>query len=96
MRCDQCKHWLATSEWDFEGAKMRHCSAIKQAWDVRHEPFEREGAKSRFEYDDWDEVELIECRALMAAKAVAQDGSSYMASIRTTGDFGCVLFEQKP
>lgn len=95
MRCDQCKHWGFGNEWDFENADMRQCLAIKQAWDVMEEPFTRDGAKDRWDYDDWSEVERIESEALRAAKAVAQDGSSYSASIRTTGDFGCVLFEQK-
>ncbi len=96
MRCDQCEHWGFKDEWDFDNADMRRCLAIKQAWDVKEEPFKREGAKDRYDYDDWSEVERIESEALRAAKAVAQDGSSYSASIRTTGDFGCVLFEQKP
>ena len=74
---------------------MRKCLAIRQAWDVKDEPFERRGAKGRYDYDDWSEVERIELQALQDAKAVAQDVSSYSASIRTAGDFGCVLFEQK-
>jgi hypothetical protein len=95
MRCDQCNHWGDNYDWDFEMADMRRCLAIKQTWDVKNEPFESNGAKDRYEYDDWNDVERIEREALKAAKAVAQDGSSYAASIRTTGDFGCVLFERK-
>lgn len=95
MRCDQCKHWADESrEWDFDKSGMRECLAIQQAWDVKDAAFTPE--KPRYDYDDWDEVERLEAEALKAAKAVAQDGSSYAASIRTTGDFGCVLFEAKP
>lgn len=95
MRCDQCQHWdQEVHEWDFDKSEMRRCRAIKQAWDVRESAFTQE--KPRDEYDDWDEVERLEAEAMRAAKAVAQDGSSYAASIRTTGDFGCVLFEAKP
>ena len=95
MRCDQCKHWLESQEWDTDAAGMRRCGAILQAWDVRDSAFEGEGKPDRYDFDDWEEVERLEAEALVAAKAVAQDGSSYAASIRTTGDFGCVLFEAK-
>ncbi|CDO34022.1 hypothetical protein [Novosphingobium sp. KN65.2] len=95
MRCDQCKHWDEPREWDFDYAGMRRCLAIKQAWDVENAAFPHEG-KDKYDFEDWSEVQRIEAEALKAAKAVAQDGSSYAASIRTTGDFGCVLFEQKP
>ena len=94
MRCDQCQYWDESDEWDFESAGLRRCFAIKQSWDVKGDAFPHEG-KNRNDFDDWEEVERIEAKALKAAKAVAQDGSSYAASIRTTGDFGCVLFEQK-
>lgn len=94
-RCDQCTHWgkEGDNEWDFENAGLKRCAAIRQAWDVVDDPFEQEGSKPRWDYDDWAEVERLENAALRRAKAVAQDGSSYHASIRTTADFGCVLFE---
>lgn len=102
MRCEHCRHWghrneageYVAPEWDYEAAAMRRCLAIRQSWDVKDEAFdEAKGLKERSDYGDWDEVERIEAEALKAAKAVAQDGSSYAASIRTAADFGCVLFE---
>lgn len=97
MRCDQCKFWgdPDVTEWDFDGAGLKRCRVIKQSWDVRDEPFEGEGKSPREDYDEWQEVERMEHEALRAAKAVTQDGSSYFASIHTTGDFGCVLFVQQ-
>lgn len=96
MRCDQCRHWKPLNDWDFTAYEMRRCGAIKQAWNVKDEPFEGEGVKSRHDYDDWDQVERMEADAMKSAKAVAQDGSSYAASVLTAADFGCVLFEAKP
>lgn len=96
MRCDQCKHWKSVEDWEFDHVNMRKCLAIRQAWDVKDSPFEQPNSLQKSDYDDWEEVERIEKDALIAAKAVAQDGSSYSAAIYTREDFGCVLFEQKP
>lgn len=82
--CETCSHWVfSQDDWQFDGLKMGKCAAVKQREDII------EPARN---IDDWDAREAEEARLLRAAKAIAVDGSGYYAALRTTADFGCVLY----
>lgn len=85
-RCETCRHWNTPDAYD-EG--LGRCSGIRERWEVKNAPFDAPGAKGRSDYDDWDEVEAIEEKALAAANAVVIDGSGYIAALLTRPGFCC-------
>jgi hypothetical protein len=106
MRCDECRHWKALDDWSARWSGLGECGAVREQWVVEEDATkERELGWAENE-DDWDEYGEappppnswtgVRMAALKEAKAVVMDGSSYMAELRTTGDFFCALFEAKP
>lgn len=85
MRCDQCKHWMPSNEWEAQGVGFRECMAVRFRWAIQDE------ASSGI---TWGSDHYITRRreALIAAKAYVQDGSEYRAELYTAPDFFCALF----
>lgn len=90
-RCDQCKHWNKTEDWEMIESGMGECEAIIPRWEVvdlavRNLPY---STKPESDYN------IARCNALKEARAVVQDGSDYTATLFTFSDFFCALFEEK-
>lgn len=82
-RCASCAHWsFAEPDWQYEALTMGECKAVKMRETIV------EPARN---IEDWDAREAEEMRLLVAARAIAVDGSGYYAALRTSADFGCVL-----
>ena len=95
-RCGSCQHWAEPGSWEPD-AIIRRCLAIRESWVVEGEAL-RAASPEECEYGgglNWDHAEKVRNDAFIKAKAVAQDGSSYSAHIRTTKEFGCVLWQAK-
>jgi hypothetical protein len=89
-RCDKCQHWTPSEDHNVEAAGMRKCRAVRPLWHVI------EDATRGMTYGDGNAYRAAEIEALRRARAVVNDGSSYMADLFTGPDFGCVLFATTP
>jgi hypothetical protein len=87
-RCETCEHWkFAEPDWQFDSLVIGECKAIRMREDIETSAAEKAGFQNR-----WDDgAEEAVKAGLLAAKAIAVDGSGYYAAVRTTADFGCVL-----
>lgn len=79
--CQTCRHWTAPDPeaWTAYDRTFGRCGKVPQAWDIR----------------EWDE-ETMEDRispAFADVTAVAQDGSSYSASLLTRADHYCSMHQ---
>lgn len=86
MKCGLCKFWGEVGE----AFSHRTCTAVvhDKNMEYRKEEF--------FVPDCDDEDELIKAREFMSGhRAIACDGSGYYAALKTSDDFGCVLFEER-
>ncbi len=88
MRCDQCKHWESSNEWEANDAGFRRCLAVRERWVIQDEALKNVG------YDGPDGTYVTTRKnALIAARAYVQDGSEYRADLLTGPDFFCALFQ---
>lgn len=62
---------------------MGKCQKIVMFWDA-----------TEWSEDDDDDGRRLK-KGFEDAKAFAQDGSDYIAYLKTTADFGCVMFKGK-
>ena len=85
-RCETCKHWGTSKNREDWVIPVKKCGAIPAMFEVFSDEFDDDG-------------NLIEKRTLpeeyASAKAFAQDGECYHATVWTLPDFGCVMHEAK-
>jgi hypothetical protein len=88
--CSECSHWEhAFDEPELERIGFGLCQKIIAHWKIEEaEAKKHPGLPGAALYH-------LELQALKDAKAHVCDGSSYMAELRTQGDFGCTLFDPK-
>lgn len=92
-RCETCKHWTESNQWDVKAGGLRECGAVQPKWVVEDQVpealqkgrygFEGDGAQAAYE------TASTEC--FKKAMAVVNDGSQYIAVLLTRPEFGCVL-----
>ena len=97
MRCDACKHWKDTDEWDVQAGGLRKCERALPKWKIEDAiPEAIRSGKYGFEGDDDPETAAYKAAAegvFAAARVAVNDGSQYCAELLTRPDFGCVLHE---
>lgn len=100
MRCDQCKHWKPSNEWEANASGFRECVGVRTRWKIEDEAvgglekYPTSEATIEFDYEDvgvrWMEAMTT---AFQREKAYVQDGSQYRAELFTGPDFFCAKFE---
>ena len=100
MRCDQCRHWdLMTGEGDWRPKNIGFgsCTAVRPEWEIEKAAVRGKKTLRRASetVNYWEDRELLEKDALVAARAHVVDGSEYHAELRTGPNFFCALFKQK-
>ena len=78
-RCKTCKHWEKPRNDYGEVPGTGTCNAIPQLWDAS-------------EWDDDGESRVLKTKHADRL-AFLQDGSDYLAMLKTLPDFGCVHHE---
>lgn len=92
--CASCRHWtFEEPDWEFEALQLGKCGAIQMRSSIIDAALTAAGLQSHHRYEPKGEAAAE--KALLAAKAIAVDGSGYYAALRTTADFGCTLHEEK-
>ncbi len=79
QRCKTCRHWAKPKSEYGEVPGSGNCEAIPQLWDASEWDENGSGRVPKAQYAD--------------KRAFLQDGSDYMAVLKTLPDFGCVHHE---
>ena len=90
--CGTCKYWAGNDKIHEAHHEHHPCSRIKHDKDWSATPDMSDSGLYRY----LDEKEKKECFDSMAATddAVVQDGSGYVAALKTRKSFGCVFHEE--
>jgi len=87
--CETCKHWPEVPE-KYDGPLHRTCMKIVSRESLIDDAFD-EYRQSGGDKGKWDLEESL----LPETQAYTVDASSYYSALKTTADFGCVLWEVK-
>jgi len=99
MRCDQCRHWQESDEWEAIRAGFGECKGVRERWTIEDEAtkgiekYPTEEPTVEISYEEvgkrWAEAQAA---AFHNEKAYVQDGSGFHAFLFTGPDFFCAKF----